>query len=62
MDGQRAEYRRDPEDGYVAQWRLLASLPEGAVPVEYDELLADSQYAIDLAEAAAAKFLEGAPR
>lgn len=61
VDGQWTEYRRDPEDGYVAQWRLLASLLEGAVPVEYDELLADSHYAIDLAEAAAAKLLEGAP-
>ncbi|AXJ11660.1 dehydrogenase [Arthrobacter sp. PM3] len=58
-DGQWTEYRRDPEDGYVAEWRLLASLLEGAVPVEYDELLADSHYAIDLADAASAKVLEG---
>ena len=58
-DGQWTEYGRDPEDGYVAEWRLLASLLEGAGPVEYDELLADSQYAIDLADAAAAKVLEG---
>ena len=61
VDGQWTEYRRDPDDGYVAQWRLLASLLKGGAPVEYDELLADSHYAIDLAEAAAAKFLEGAP-
>jgi hypothetical protein len=32
---------------------------EGAVPVEYGELLADAHYAIDLADAAAAKVLEG---
>jgi predicted dehydrogenase len=58
-DGQWTEYGRDPEDGYVAEWRLLASLLEGAAPVEYDELLADSHYALDLADAAAAKVLEG---
>ena len=62
MDGQWTEYRRDPEDGYMAQWRLLASLLEGGVPVEYDELLADSHFAIDLADAAAAKVLEGVPQ
>ena len=43
----------------MAEWRLLASFLEGGAPVEYDELLADSHFAIDLAEAAAAKVLEG---
>ncbi|MET1086117.1 MAG: Gfo/Idh/MocA family oxidoreductase [Arthrobacter sp.] len=62
MDGQWTEYRRDAEDGYVAEWRLLASFLEGAAPVEYDELLADAHYAIDLADAAAAKVREGVPR
>ena len=62
VDGQWTEYRRDEEDGYVAEWRLLASLLEGAAPVEYDELLADSRYAIDLADAVAAKILEGVPQ
>lgn len=62
VDGQWTEYRRDPEDGYVAEWRLLAALLEGAGPVEYDELLADSHYAIDLADAASAKVLEGVPQ
>lgn len=61
-DGLWTEYPRDPEDGYVAEWRLLASLLEGVAPVEYDELLADSHYAIDLADAAAAKVLEGTLR
>lgn len=60
-DGQWTEYRRDEEDGYLAEWRLLASLLDGAAPVEYDELLADARYAIDLADAAAAKVLEGTP-
>lgn len=62
VDGQWTEYPRDQEDGYVAEWHLLASLLEGAAPVEYDETLADAHYAIDLAAAAAAKVLEGAPR
>jgi len=59
VDGQWTDYRRDPEDGYVAEWRLFGSLVEGAAPMEYDELLADVHYAIDLADAAAAKVLEG---
>jgi predicted dehydrogenase len=58
VDGQWTEYRRDSEDGYVAEWRLLASLLEGSAPVEYDELLADAHFAVDLADAAAAKLLE----
>ncbi|HKU03997.1 MAG TPA: Gfo/Idh/MocA family oxidoreductase [Arthrobacter sp.] len=60
VDGRWTSYRRHPEDGYLAEWRLLASLLEGDGPVEYDELLADSHYAVDLADAAAAKILEGA--
>jgi predicted dehydrogenase len=59
VDGQWTEYPRDEEDGYVAEWRLLASLLEGDAPVEYDELLADSLFAIGLADAAAAKVLAG---
>ncbi|MCU1516820.1 MAG: putative dehydrogenase [Pseudarthrobacter sp.] len=60
VDGQWTEYPRDAEDGYVAEWRLLASLLEGVAPVEYGELLADAHYAIDLADAAAAKILDEA--
>lgn len=59
VEGQWTEYPRDPEDGYVAEWRLLASLLAGEAPVEYDELLADARYAIELADAAS-KALEGA--
>jgi predicted dehydrogenase len=62
VDGLWTEYPRDPEDGYVAEWRLFASLLGGAAPVEYDEMLADAHYAIDLADAAAAKILEGLPQ
>ncbi|MDQ0798934.1 hypothetical protein QF050_000573 [Arthrobacter sp. SLBN-112] len=46
----------------MAEWRVLASLLEGAAPVEYDELLADALYALELADAAAAKVLAGAPQ
>lgn len=60
VDGQWVTYPRDVEDGYEAEWRLLVSLLQGAVPVEYDELLADAHYAIDLADAAATKLREGA--
>ena len=42
--------------------RLFAALLDGVSPVEYGELLADSHYAIDLADAAAAKILEGVPQ
>lgn len=61
VDGKWTEYPREDEDGYVAEWRLLAALLQGDALVEYDKLLADAQYAIDLADAAAAKVLEGAP-
>jgi predicted dehydrogenase len=61
VDGHWTEYRRDPHDGYMAEWRLFGSLLEGTVPVEYDRLLADAHHAIDLADAAAAKVLEGVP-
>lgn len=62
VDGLWTDYPRDPEDGYLAEWRLLASLLEGAAPVEYDETLADAHYAIDLADAAVAKILEAVPQ
>ncbi|MEJ1177754.1 MULTISPECIES: Gfo/Idh/MocA family protein [unclassified Pseudarthrobacter] len=57
--GRWTAYSRDPEDGYVAEWRLLAALLEERVPVEYDELLADSHYVTALADGASAKLLEG---
>lgn len=62
VDGRWSHYPRDPGDGYVAEWRLLASLLGDSLPVEYGQLLADAHYAIDLADAAAAKVLEGVQR
>ncbi len=52
-DGFWTEYARDPQDGYLAEWLLLADMLDGGIGVEYDELLADAHYAIGLAEAAA---------
>lgn len=57
--GNWTEYRREAEDGYTAEWRVFAELLEGGMPVEYDELLADALYSIDLADAAAARLEEG---
>lgn len=58
-DGRVVEYPRESEDGYVAEWRALAAVLDGAEPVEYDEILADAHYAIDIAEAAADAVREG---
>lgn len=59
LDGRIVEYRPDPDDGYVAEWRALAALLEGEFPVEYDHLLDDALYAIRLADAAHAAVIEG---
>nr|WP_274636083.1 Gfo/Idh/MocA family oxidoreductase [Microbacterium bovistercoris] len=53
VDGKVTEYPRSAEDGYVSEWRALAAAMDGAEPVEYDEILADAHYAIDIADAAA---------
>lgn len=51
--GRVVEHPREEVDGYVAEWRALAALVYGVEVVEYDALLADALYAIDLADAAA---------
>ncbi|MEV5069959.1 Gfo/Idh/MocA family oxidoreductase [Microbacterium sp. LMI12-1-1.1] len=53
IEGRVIEYPRSAGDGYVAEWEALAATLDGAEVVEYDELLADARYAIDLADAAA---------
>lgn len=62
VDGRVSEYPPLPEDGYLAEWRAVAALADGAEAVEYDEMLADAHYAIDLADAAAAAVREGMAR
>lgn len=62
MDGRVSEYPPLPEDGYVSEWRVVAALAAGAEAVEYDEMLADARFAIDLADAAALAVREGMSR
>ena len=59
-DGRITEYPRDPDDGYLSQWRAFADVLNGRTPVEYDELLADAVFAVELADAAAAAVRRGA--
>ena len=56
-DGRRTSYPVTEEDGYVAEWRALASILDGHEVVEYDEILADAEFAIDLADAVEAAVL-----
>ncbi|MDQ0726560.1 Gfo/Idh/MocA family protein [Microbacterium sp. W4I20] len=62
VDGRVSEYPPLPEDGYLAEWRVVAALADGAEAVEYDEMLADAHYAIALADAAATAVREGMAR
>jgi hypothetical protein len=47
------------DDGYVAEWRALADLLDGGRAVEYDHILDDALFAVELADAAAAAVLAG---
>jgi predicted dehydrogenase len=62
VDGRVSEYPPLPEDGYLAEWRVVAALAEETETVEYDEMLTDAYYAIDLADAAAAAVRAGMAR
>lgn len=61
-DGRVTEYVPFADDGYLAEWKTVAALADGAEVVEYDELLADAQYAIALADAAAVAVRAGMSR
>jgi len=52
-DGTVSSPPRSPRDGYEAEWLALAELLDGGAPLEYDEQLADTCYALELAAAAA---------
>ena len=52
ITGHRTDYPRESVDGYVAEWRGLASLLSSDEPREYDEVRADGHYAVDVADAA----------
>jgi hypothetical protein len=60
-DGRYTEYPPDPDDGYVAEWRALAELMGRGRAAEYDHILDDALFAIDLADAAYTAMLAGAP-
>lgn len=61
-DGVRTSVARADRNGYEAEWEELASIAQGAAPqISSDELVADVQYAVDLAERTRAFMLEGAP-
>lgn len=61
-DGRITEYPSTPEDGYVAEWRALAALLHGVDVLEYAELIADAEYAIEFADAAAEASFEAVSR
>lgn len=61
VDGRTVEYPREPDDGYLAEWSVLAAMLEGDDAVEYDALLADALFAIELADAAAEAVRAGRP-
>ena len=60
--GLETTYPIHPDDGYLAEWRALADLLSGDGVVEYDELLADARYALELADAAAEWISAGGAR
>jgi predicted dehydrogenase len=61
-DGRETRYARSPIDGYLAEWQALLALLDGTEVPEYDELLGDAHYAIELADAAGTAVIEGMRR
>ncbi|MFC5791676.1 gfo/Idh/MocA family oxidoreductase [Agromyces tardus] len=53
-------YRRDADDGYLREWRVLADLLDGSATMEYHEVLDDALFAVGLADAAADAIRAGA--
>lgn len=53
VGGAVTRYPRGAGDGYLAEWAALEQLLATGAPVEYDALLADALFAIDLADAVA---------
>lgn len=58
--GREITYPVVEDDGYVAEWQLLADALDGGTPIEDDEALEDAKYAIALADAAADMIRAGA--
>ncbi len=59
-DGRFTEYPPDSDDGYITEWRALADLVGRARAMEYDNILDDALFTVDLADAAHAAVLAGA--
>lgn len=57
--GRTTRYPPVDEDGYVAEWRALTAMLDGDAPREYDELLDDALFAIEVADAAAEAVRDG---
>jgi hypothetical protein len=58
-DGSRTEYPSVDQDGYEAEWLHFAHLFEGAIGVDYDQILADALYPLELADAVFATMTRG---
>lgn len=60
LDGIRTSLPQADHNGYEAEWKELASIAQGATPrISSDELVADVQYAVELAERTRSFLLEG---
>ena len=60
--GRTAAYPPADDDGYLEEWRALASILRGDLPMEFAELEADARFAIAVADAAAAAVRDGGVR
>lgn len=58
-DGRVTAYAGTAEDGYIALWRSAAAMLRGELACEYGEVLADADFAVRLADAAAAAVRSG---
>lgn len=60
-DGSITTHANMPRDGYEAEWLHFAQLLAGECPVDYDQILADALYPLDLAQAVYGNMTQGTP-
>lgn len=60
-DGSTTTHPHMPRDGYEAEWLHFEQLVAGEFPVDYDQILADALYPIELAQAVYANMMAGVP-
>lgn len=58
-EGRILRFPVEPSDGYLEEWRALAALLRGDLPMEFEELEADARFAIILADAVADAIRDG---